>query len=73
MVGRNSIHKRALKLIYECSHDLMFQELLAKDKSVSVELKILELLATEIFKSKAGESPELINDIFLFAEKPFII
>ena len=32
----NSIHKRALKLVYQDSHDLTFQELLAKNKSVSV-------------------------------------
>ena len=32
----NRIHKRALRLIYEDSHDLTFQELLAKDKSVNV-------------------------------------
>ena len=32
----NSIHKRALKLVYQDSPDLTFQQLLAKDKSVSV-------------------------------------
>ena len=31
-----SIHKRALKLVHQDSHDLKFQELLAKEKSVSV-------------------------------------
>ena len=34
-----SIHKRALKLVYQDSHDLTFQELLAIDKSVSVHQK----------------------------------
>ena len=37
----NSIHKRALKLIYQDSHDLTFEELLAKDKSVSVQTSLL--------------------------------
>ena len=32
----NNIHKRDLKLVYQDSRDLTFQELLAKDKSVSV-------------------------------------
>ena len=59
----NSIHKRALKLVYQDSPDLTFQELLAKDKSVSVHQKNLQSLATEIFKSKTGVSPELMNDI----------
>ena len=35
----NSIHKRALKLDYQDSHDLTFQELLDKDKSVSAHQK----------------------------------
>ena len=46
----NSIHKRALKLNYQNFHDPIFQELLTKDKSVSVDQKNLQLLATEIFK-----------------------
>ena len=62
----NSIYKRALKLVYQDSHDLTFQ-----DKSVSVYQKNLQLLAIEIFKSKTGVSPELMNDIFHFAEKPY--
>ena len=66
----NSIHKRALKLVYQDSPDLMFQEFLAKDKSVSIHQRNLQLLATEIFKSKTGVSPELMNDIFHFVERP---
>ena len=60
----NSICKRALKLVYQDSQNLTVQELLAKDKSISVHQKNLQFLATEIFKSKMGVSPELINDIF---------
>ena len=67
----NSIHKRALKLVCQDSPDLTFQELLAKDKSVSVHQKNLQLLATEIFKSKTGVSPELMNDIFHFVKRPY--
>ena len=67
----NSIHKRALKLVYQNSHDLTFQELLAKDKSVSAHQKNLQLLATETFKSKTDVPPELMNDIFHFVESPY--
>ena len=67
----NSIHKRALKLVYQDSPDLTFQELLAIDKSVSVHPKNFQLLATEIFKSKIGVSPELMNDIFHFVKRPY--
>ena len=62
----NSIHNRSLKLVYQDSHDLRFQ-----DKSVSVHQKNLQLLATEIFKSKTGMSLELINDTFHFVERPY--
>ena len=69
----NCIHNIALKLVYQDSHFpriQTFQELLAKDKSVSIHLKILQLLAIEISKSKTGVSPELMNDIFHFVERP---
>ena len=67
----NSVQKRALKLVYQDSHDLTFQELLTKDKSIRVHQKNLQLLINEIFKSKTGVSPELMNDIFHFVEKPY--
>ena len=63
----NSIHKIALKLVYQDTHELTFQELLAKDKSANVHQK--NLLTTEIFKSKAGMSPELMNDIRTILKK----
>ena len=65
------IHKRALNIFHEDSHDHAFQELLAKDKSVSVHQKNLQLLATEIFKSQTGVSRKLMNDILRFVERPY--
>ena len=65
----NRIHKRTLKLAYQDSFDLTFQELLAKTKSVSVHQKNLQFLATEIFKSKTGVPPELMNEISHFVER----
>ena len=53
----DSIHKRTLKLAYQDSHDLSFQELLTKDKSFSVRdseslsslaLKLWDLLPNSI-------------------------
>ena len=67
----NNIHKRALKLVYQDFPDLKFQELLAKGKSVSVHQKNLLIPATEIFKSKTGVSPGLMNDMFHFVERPY--
>ena len=65
----NNILKSALKLVYEGSHDLKFQGLLPIDKSVSVYQKTFSYWATEIFKSKTGVSPELMNDIFHFVKR----
>ena len=62
----NNILKRAFKLVYQDSHDFKFQELLVKDKPVCVHQRNFQLLATEIFKSKTGVSPELMNDVFHF-------
>ena len=67
----NNIHKGAFRFVYQESLDLTFQELVAKDKSVSVHQKNLQLLATGIFKSKTGRSPELMNYIFHFMERPY--
>ena len=60
-----------MKLVYQDSPNLTFQKLLAKDKSGSIHQKKHQLLATEIFKSKTGVSPELVNDIFHFVERPY--
>lgn len=51
------------------SYDLIFQELLVKDKLVSVHQMILQLI--EIFKAKSGMLSELMNDIFHFVERPY--
>ena len=39
-----------------------------KDKSVSVHMKNLQYLATEIFKVKNGFSPIIMNEVFNFQE-----
>ena len=62
----NEIHERALRLVYDDSPDLSFDELLIKDKSVSIHQINLQLLATETFKVKNGVSTGLTEDIFHF-------
>ena len=62
--SKNSIHKVALKLVYEDSHDLAFPKI-ADQRQISLYAsKIFLLLTTEVFKSKTEISPELMNDIF---------
>ena len=60
----------SIKMEHEDSHDFTFQEL-PKGKSVNVHQKNLQLLASEIIKSKTGMSLELVNDIFHFVERPY--
>ena len=58
----NRIHERALRLVYQ--NNLSFSELLDLDNSVTVHLKYLQVLVTEIYKVKHGIAPEIMKDIF---------
>ena len=67
----NRIHERALRLVYNNNQHLSFNELLIKDKTVSIHQRNLQLLATEIFKVRNGISTELMEDVFQFVNKPY--
>ena len=47
-----------------------FDELLGKDKSISIHQRNLQLVATEIFKVKNGTALELKTEIFEFVKTP---
>ena len=63
----NNIHERALRIVY---HDKIssFKTLLKRNKYMSIHMKNLQYLATELFKVKNGLSPEIMNEIFVFQE-----
>ena len=63
----NNIHFRALRIVYQDKQS-SFAELLQKDNSVSVFMKNLQHLATEILKVKNGLSPIIMNKVFNFQE-----
>ena len=65
----NRIHERALRLVYPEKH-LSFEELLEKDKSVSIHMNNIHYLAIEIYKVNRGLAPELLNEIFKFETNP---
>ena len=50
-------------IIYN-DHFLSFEELLSKDKSVTVHQRNLQILATEMYKILNGLSPDIMQDIF---------
>ena len=60
----NSINERALRITYQDNTSTV-QELLNKDKSVSVHHRNLQVLATEMFKIHRGFSPEILRETFV--------
>ena len=71
--GVNKIHQRALRLVFDDSSHLSFDELLIKGKSVTIHQRNLQFLVKEIFKVKKWMSTGLTEDIFYFAKKPYKI
>ena len=63
----NNIHERALRTVYHGKIS-SFKNLLNRDKSMSIYIKNLQYLATELFKGKNGLSPEIMKEIFVFQE-----
>ena len=66
----NHIHETTLRIVYK-DFNSSFQELLIKDNSLNIHHRNLQKLVTEIFKVKNSLSPELMNDVFEFIEKPY--
>ena len=60
----NKIHERALRIAYK-DFDSHFEELLRKDSAVTVHEKNLQILATELFKTKNDLNPPFMKDIFI--------
>ena len=63
----NNIHKRALRIVYQDKKSNL-QDLLQKDNSVSIHMKNVQYLATEIYKVKNSLSPEIMKEVFIFRE-----
>ena len=59
----NKLHERSLRILYK-DDTLSFNELLEKDKSVTMHVRNVRLLATEMYKVKNNLSPSFIVDIF---------
>ena len=59
----NRIHERSLRIVYK-NKESTFQELLDRDKYVTVHHSNIRKLAIEIFKVKNNLSPEILNDVF---------
>ena len=58
----NRIHKRALRITYKDSQSDL-NTLLAKDNSVSVHHRNLQLLITEVYKTQANLNPPFMKNL----------
>ena len=67
----NTLHEKALRLVYTNKSNLSFDDLLKEDKSVKIHQKTLQIYATEIYKVKNDLGPKIMADIFHFVEKPY--
>ena len=59
----NKLHERCLQIIFNDKHS-SFNELLAKDRSVTVHNRNLQVLAIEMFKVSKGLCPSVFSNIF---------
>ena len=59
----NKLHERALRLVYK-NDDLSFQQLLEKDKSMTIHERNLQKLAIEMYKAKQKLSPLPVQELF---------
>ena len=57
------LHERVLRIVYK-DHFALFEELLSKDKYVTVHQRNLQILATEKYKMLNCLSPDIIQYIF---------
>ena len=63
----NHIHERALRIAYP-DRTSSFEELLITDNSVSIHQRNLQLLVTEIYRTRINLNPSFMREIFLERE-----
>ena len=59
----NCIHERALRIVYS-DHVSTFDELIKKDRSVSIHDRNIQSLANELYKFFHGLSPSIMKNVF---------
>ena len=66
----NKIQERALRLVYN-DKSSNFQQLLDKDKSVTIHERNLQVLATELYKVQHNLSPNIMHSLFVKRHVPY--
>ena len=66
----NRMQEPVLRIIYkDCVST--FEQLFDKDSSVSIHIRNLQVLATEIFKTRNNLSPPIVQNIFRTTEPTY--
>ena len=65
----NKIHERVLRLVYKNEPFLSFDDLLKRNKSVSIHQKNLQLFPTKIYNTKHDLGPKIMKDTLMQFEK----
>ena len=68
----NPLHERWLRIIYN-NKQLSFKELLEKDSSVSIHVRNLQVLATEMCKISNALSKSMMKNIFPINKNPYTL
>ena len=63
----SNLHERALRIVYQDKKS-DFENLLKNDKSVTIHVRNLHYLVTEVYKVKNNISLEIMREIFHFQE-----
>ena len=63
----NNLHERALRIVHQDKKS-DFETLLKNDKSVTIHVRNLHYLVTEVYKVKNNISPEIMREISHFQE-----
>ena len=64
----NRLHERCLSIIYN-NNRATFEEVLAKDNSVSVHHNNIHAISTAMYKVVNGISPEIMNEVSKLREE----
>ena len=62
----NRLHEKCFRIVYS-DKTSFFEELLDKDGSVTIHIRNLQVLATEMFKVYRNLSPNIVAEIFCSA------
>ena len=66
----NSIHEKALRLIYN-DYELPFDRILEDNKQKVIHKKNIESITIEIYKFQAGLAPPIMSDLFVTWENSY--